>query len=185
MAVRVLDANGSGSTEQVVAGIDWVTKNHKGPSVANMSLGGGADEALDAAVKKAIASGVTFAVAAGNESTDAGNGSPARVKEAITVASTTKDDQQSDFSNYGSVVDLYAPGSDITSAWNDSDSGTKTISGTSMATPHVTGAAAVYLGAHQGAKPEEVEAALVKGATPDKVSNPGAGTPNKLLKVVE
>ncbi|KJY43169.1 serine protease [Streptomyces sp. NRRL B-1568] len=185
VAVRVLDANGSGSTEQVVAGIDWVTKNHKGPSVANMSLGGGADEALDAAVKKAIASGVTFAVAAGNESTDAGNGSPARVKEAITVASTTKDDQQSDFSNFGSVVDLYAPGSDITSAWNDSDSGTKTISGTSMATPHVTGAAAVYLGAHQGAKPEEVEAALVKGATPDKVSNPGAGTPNKLLKVVE
>ncbi|MEH6376536.1 S8 family peptidase [Streptomyces sp. KLMMK] len=185
VAVKVLDGQGSGSTEQVVAGIDWVTKNHKGPSVANMSLGGGADEALDAAVQKAIASGVTFAIAAGNESSDAGNSSPARVKEAITVASTTKDDQQSDFSNFGSVVDLYAPGSDITSDWNDSDSGTKTISGTSMATPHVAGAAAVYLGAHKDATPEQVAGALVKGATPDKVSNPSAGTPNKLLKVTE
>ncbi|MFI9202215.1 S8 family peptidase [Streptomyces sp. NPDC053048] len=184
VAVRVLDAQGSGTTEQVVAGIDWVTKNHKGPSVANMSLGGTADEALDAAVRKAIASGVTFAVAAGNESTDAGKGSPARVKEAITVASTTKDDQQSDFSNYGDVVDLYAPGSDITSDWNDSDSGTKTISGTSMATPHVAGAVALYLGGHKDATPDQVAGALTQGATDGKVTNPGAGTPNKLLKVV-
>ncbi|MBT2382355.1 S8 family peptidase [Streptomyces sp. ISL-11] len=185
VAVRVLNAEGSGTTEQVVAGIDWVTKNHKGPSVANMSLGGGADEALDAAVQKAIASGVTFAVAAGNESTDAGKGSPARVKEAITVASSTKDDQQSDFSNFGSVVDLYAPGSDITSDWNDSDSGTKTISGTSMATPHVVGAAAVYLSGHKDATPAQVSDALVKGATADKISNPSEGTANKLLKVVQ
>ncbi|MFH8344111.1 S8 family serine peptidase [Streptomyces sp. NPDC018045] len=185
VAVRVLDDQGSGSTEQVVAGIDWVTKNHKGPSVANLSLGGGADEALDAAVQKAVASGVTFAVAAGNESTDAGQGSPARVKEAITVASSTKTDEQSDFSNFGSAVDLYAPGSDITSAWNDSDQGTKTISGTSMATPHVAGAAAVYLSAHQDAKPDAVAKALTDGATPDKIKNPSEGTPNKLLKVGE
>ncbi|MGI5480052.1 S8 family serine peptidase [Streptomyces lavendofoliae] len=185
VAVRVLDDNGSGTTEQVVAGIDWVTKNHRGPSVANMSLGGGVDPALDAAVSKAIASGVTFAVAAGNESSDAGQSSPARVPEALTVASSTKDDQQSGFSNHGSVVDLYAPGSDITSAWNDSDEGTKTISGTSMATPHVAGAAAVYLAGHQDATPEQVARALTDGATADRISNPTQGTANKLLKIVE
>jgi len=185
VGVKVLDGEGSGTTEQVVAGIDWVTKNHKGPSVANMSLGGGVDEALDAAVKKAIDAGVTFAVAAGNESSDAGQGSPSRVKEAITVASSTKDDEQSDFSNFGKVVDLYAPGSDITSDWNTGDDATKTISGTSMATPHVVGAAAVYLAGHKDAKPADVEKALTDGATPDKITNPSEGTPNKLLKVVK
>ncbi|MEV7568879.1 S8 family peptidase [Streptomyces tanashiensis] len=183
VAVRVLDDNGSGTTEQVVAGIDWVTKNHSGPSVANMSLGGGADEALDAAVQRAIASGVTFAVAAGNESSDAGQGSPSRVPEALTVASSTKDDEQSDFSNFGAVVDLYAPGSEITSAWNDSDTGVKTISGTSMATPHVTGAAALYLAAHPSATPADTAAALTGAATPDAIKNPSSGTANKLLKV--
>ncbi|MEU2678439.1 S8 family peptidase [Streptomyces sp. NPDC007107] len=185
VAVRVLDDAGSGTTEQVVAGIDWVTENHQGPSVANMSLGGSADPALDAAVQKAIASGVTFAVAAGNESSDAGEGSPSRVPEAITVASSTVDDEQSSFSNFGSVVDIYAPGSDITSAWNDSDDATNTISGTSMATPHVVGAAAVYLGGHPDATPEEVATALTDGATPDAISNATEGTANKLLKVVE
>ncbi|MFI5806433.1 S8 family peptidase [Streptomyces sp. NPDC051561] len=185
VAVRVLDDNGSGTTEQVVAGIDWVTANHKGPSVANMSLGGGADPALDAAVQKAIASGVTFAVAAGNDASDAKDYSPARVPEAITVASSTNEDAQSDFSNFGSIVDIYAPGSDITSSWNDSDDGTKTISGTSMATPHVVGAAAVYLAGHQDATPAQVAEALTGGATPDKITNPSAGTANKLLKVVE
>ncbi|MEU6658382.1 S8 family serine peptidase [Streptomyces sp. NPDC046821] len=185
VAVRVLNNQGSGTTEQVVAGIDWVTKNHQGPSVANMSLGGGADEALDAAVRKAIASGVTFAVAAGNESTDASKGSPARVKEAITVASSTKDDQQSSFSNYGPVVDIYAPGSAITSDWNTNDDATNTISGTSMATPHVVGAAAVYLSGHPDATPAEVAKALTDGATPDKISNATQGTPDKLLKIVE
>ncbi|MFB7026439.1 MULTISPECIES: S8 family serine peptidase [unclassified Streptomyces] len=185
VAVRVLDDNGSGTTEQVIAGIDWVTENHQGPSVANMSLGGSADPALDEAVKKAIASGVTFGVAAGNESSDAGQGSPSRVPEAITVASSTKDDQQSSFSNFGAVVDIYAPGSDITSAWNDSDTGTKTISGTSMATPHVVGAAAVYLGGHPDATPAQVAEALVGGATADKIGNASPGTANKLLKIVE
>ncbi|WP_426362181.1 S8 family serine peptidase [Streptomyces sp. E-08] len=185
VAVRVLDDNGSGTTEQVVAGIDWVTKNHSGPSVANMSLGGGADEALDAAVQRAIASGVTFAVAAGNESSDAGQGSPSRVPEALTVASSTKDDEQSDFSNFGAVVDLYAPGSEITSDWNDSDTGVKTISGTSMATPHVTGAAALYLAAHPSATPAETAAALTGTATPDAIKNATSGTANKLLKVTQ
>jgi subtilisin family serine protease len=185
VAVRVLDDSGSGTTEQVVAGIDWVTEHHEGPSVANMSLGGGADEALDAAVQKAIASGVTFAVAAGNDSADASDSSPARVPEAITVASSTVDDEQSSFSNYGSIVDIYAPGSDITSSWNDSDDGSNTISGTSMATPHVVGAAAVYLSGHPGATPEEVATALTDGATPDAISDATEGTPNKLLKVVE
>ncbi|MBX9427274.1 MULTISPECIES: S8 family peptidase [Streptomyces] len=183
VAVRVLDDNGSGTTEQVVAGIDWVTQNHSGPSVANMSLGGGADEALDAAVKRAIASGVTFAVAAGNESSDAGQGSPSRVTEALTVASSTKDDQQSDFSNFGAVVDLYAPGSEITSAWNDSDTGTKTISGTSMAAPHVAGAAVLYLAANPSATPADTAAALTGAATADAIKNPSSGTANKLLKV--
>ncbi|MGP3940547.1 MULTISPECIES: S8 family peptidase [Streptomyces] len=185
VAVRVLDDQGSGTTEQVVAGIDWVTENHEGPSVANMSLGGTPDEALDAAVQKAIDSGVTFAVAAGNESSDASQSSPARVKDAITVASSTDQDEQSDFSNYGSVVDIFAPGSDITSDWNTDDDATNTISGTSMATPHVVGAAAVYLSGHQDAKPADVAKALTDGATADKISNPGDGTPNKLLKVVE
>lgn len=185
VAVRVLDDQGSGTTEQVVSGIDWVTKNHKGPSVANMSLGGTPDEALDAAVQKAIDAGVTFGVAAGNESADASGSSPARVKDAITVASSTDADEQSDFSNFGKGVDLYAPGSDITSDWNTGDDATNTISGTSMATPHVVGAAAVYLSGHQDAKPADVAKALTDGATADKISNPSEGTPNKLLKIVK
>ncbi|MFI5754856.1 S8 family serine peptidase [Streptomyces sp. NPDC051569] len=185
VSVRVLDDTGYGTTEQVVAGIDWVTANHQGPSVANMSLGGGADEALDAAVRNAIASGVTFAVAAGNETSDARLSSPARVEEALTVASSTVDDQQSYFSNYGSLVDLYAPGSNITSDWNDSDTATNTISGTSMATPHVVGAAALYLAAHPDATPAEVATALTGGATPDVITNATAGTANRLLKIVE
>ncbi|MCB5164440.1 S8 family peptidase [Streptomyces bambusae] len=183
VAIRVLDDNGSGTTEQVVAGIDWVTQNHSGPSVANMSLGGGADEALDAAVQRAIASGVSFTVAAGNDSADAGQGSPSRVPEAITVASSTGGDEQSEFSNFGPVIDLYAPGSDITSTWNDSDTGVKTISGTSMAAPHVAGAAALYLAANPTATPADTAAALTGAATAGAIKNPASGTANKLLNV--
>lgn len=177
--VRVLDANGSGTTAQVVAGIDWVAATASGPSVANMSLGGGPDAALDAAVSGAIEKGVTFGVAAGNSSDDASDYSPARVPEAITVAASDKQDAQADFSNHGSVVDLYAPGSDITSAWNDG--GENTISGTSMATPHVVGAAALYLADHPDATPAQVAEALTGAATPDQITNPTGDTPNKLL----
>jgi subtilisin family serine protease len=179
--VRVLDNSGSGTTEQVVAGIDWVSQNHSGPSVANMSLGGGADDALDTAVRNSVASGVTYAIAAGNSSADASGFSPARVQEAITVAASDINDAQADFSNFGSLVDLYAPGVDITSSWNDSDTGTNTISGTSMATPHVCGAAALFLAANPTATPDQVAAGLTGAATPDKITNASPGTPNKLL----
>ncbi|MEW2218691.1 S8 family peptidase [Streptomyces sp. NPDC006990] len=185
VAVRVLDDQGSGTTEQVVAGIDWVTKNAESPSVANMSLGGGADEALDTAVRNSIKAGVTFAVAAGNESSDAGNSSPARVEEALTVGATDDKDAQASFSNYGDALDLYAPGVDITGAWNTGDDATDTISGTSMASPHVAGAAAVYLSGHKDATPDAVSKALTDGASADVVGNPGQGSPDLLLNIVE
>ncbi|MBB5939685.1 S8 family peptidase [Streptomyces zagrosensis] len=184
VAVRVLNNQGSGTNAQVVAGIDWVTKNHSGPSAANMSLGGGANTATDTAVRNSIRAGVTYAVAAGNDNRDARNTSPARVGEAITVGSTTRTDARSSFSNYGSVLDLFAPGSDITGAWRTSDTATNTISGTSMATPHVAGAATVYLAGHPDATPAQVAAALVNGATSGKVTGPGSGSPNKLLRIV-
>ncbi|OLR89514.1 S8 family peptidase [Actinokineospora bangkokensis] len=181
--VRVLDAGGSGTTEGVVAGIDWVTENHSGPSVANMSLGGGADEALDAAVEGAIDSGVVFAVAAGNDGANASGYSPARVGPAITVAASDDTDAQASFSNYGSIVDLYAPGVGITSSWIGGTTETNTISGTSMATPHVTGAAALYLAQNPGATPAEVASGLTGSASADKITNASSGTPNLLLRV--
>ncbi|MQA10146.1 MAG: S8 family serine peptidase [Pseudonocardiaceae bacterium] len=182
--VRVLDANGSGTTEQVVAGIDWVAQNAQGPSVANMSLGGPADEALDQAVSGAIESGVSFAVAAGNESSDAGGSSPARVPEAITVAASNDQDNQADFSNFGEVVDLYAPGEDIVSASNSSDDAKETLSGTSMAAPHVAGGAALFLANNPDATPQQVSEGLTSSAAQDKIQNPSEGTPNRLLNTV-
>ncbi|GAA2498486.1 hypothetical protein GCM10010406_38770 [Streptomyces thermolineatus] len=184
VGVRVLDNNGSGTTAGVIAGIDWVTANAQKPAVANMSLGGGVSTALDNAVKKSISAGITYAVAAGNSNTNASTSSPARVAEAITVGSTTSSDARSSFSNYGSVLDIFAPGSSITSTWNTSDTATNTISGTSMATPHVAGAAAVYLAGHTSATPTQVRNALVNGATSNVVTSPGTGSPNKLLKLV-
>ncbi|MFD3726393.1 S8 family serine peptidase [Streptomyces sp. NPDC058671] len=183
VGVRVLDNNGSGTTAGVVAGIDWVTRNAVKPAVANMSLGGGVDSTLDTAVRNSIASGVTYAVAAGNSNANASNYSPARVTEAITVGSTTNTDARSSFSNYGTVLDIFAPGSSITSAWNTGDSATNTISGTSMAAPHVAGAAALYLGNNPAATPAQVGTALVNAATPNVVTNPGTGSPNRLLYV--
>ncbi|MBM7170825.1 S8 family peptidase [Streptomyces sp. G44] len=186
VAVRVLDNNGSGTTAGVVAGIDWVTRHHTAgaPAVANMSLGGGASTALDNAVKNSIADGVTYAVAAGNEGVNAANSSPARVPAAITVGATGSNDAKASWSNYGSVLDIFAPGVSIKAGWHTGDTATNTISGTSMATPHVAGAAAVYLAGHASATPAQVASALVNGATSGVVTSPGSGSPNRLLKIV-
>lgn len=185
VAVRVLNNAGSGTTAGVVAGIDWVTANHSGPSVANMSLGGGASTALDTAVANSIASGVTYAVAAGNSSANASSYSPARVASAITVGATTNTDAKASYSNFGATLDIFAPGSSITAGWYTSDTATNTISGTSMATPHVAGAAAVYLAGHTSATPAQVASALTAGAVTGKVTSAGTGSPNRLLQIVQ
>jgi subtilisin family serine protease len=180
-AVRVLDCGGSGTFSGVIAGVDWVTNNHISPAVANMSLGGGAYDPLDAAVRNSIASGVTYSIAAGNSNSDASNFSPARVAEALTVGATDISDNRASFSNYGAVLDLFAPGVNITSAWIGSDTATNTISGTSMAAPHVAGVAALYLQSNPGASPGQVGDAIRNNATPGRVVNPGPGSPNLLL----
>ena len=182
-AVRVLNCSGSGTTSGVIAGVDWVRNNAIKPAVANMSLGGGASTSLDNAVSNAIASGVTFAVAAGNSSANACNYSPARVASALTVGSTTSSDSRSSFSNFGSCVDLFAPGSGITSAWRTSNTATNTISGTSMASPHVAGVAALYLSisGNGGASPSTVASAIISNATTGVVGNAGSGSPNRLV----
>jgi subtilisin family serine protease len=180
-AVRVLNCSGSGTTSGVIAGVDWVTSHHVSPAVANMSLGGGISSALDSAVSNSIASGVTYAIAAGNSNTNASNSSPARVGAAITVGSSTINDARSSFSNFGSVVDIFAPGSSITSAWSTSDTATNTISGTSMATPHVAGVAARYLQSNRTASPATVRNAIVSAASLNKLSGIPTGTANRLL----
>ncbi|MEU5694318.1 S8 family serine peptidase [Actinosynnema sp. NPDC020468] len=185
VGVRVLNCAGSGSYAGVIAGIDWVTANAVKPAVANMSLGGAANDPVDTAVRNSIASGITYGLAAGNDyGANACNSSPGRTAEAITVGSTTDTDLRSDFSNIGPCLDIFAPGSLIKSSWYTDDSATNTISGTSMATPHVVGAAAVYLGANPTARPQQVRDALVDGASNGVVTDPGTGSPNKLLKVV-
>jgi subtilisin family serine protease len=181
--VRVLDCGGSGTNAGVIAGVNWVAANHVKPAVANMSLGGGASSALDSAVSNSIAAGVTYAVAAGNENQNACNVSPARTAAALTVGSTTSTDARSSFSNFGACVDIFAPGSSIASAWYTSDTATNTISGTSMASPHMAGAAALYLAANPSASPSQVAQALTGNATTNKVTNPGTGSPNRLLFV--
>lgn len=183
VAVRVLDNNGAGTTAQVIAGIDWVTKHARKPAVANISLGGYANAQLDAAVRNSIASGVTYAVAAGNDGLPAGLYSPARVKQALTVGASDRTDARASFSNTGAVLDLFAPGVAITSASYASDTGKATYSGTSMASPHVAGAAALYLADHTRATPAQVGKALVKQAVPGKISGAGLGSPNRLLQV--
>lgn len=183
VAVRVLDCNGSGTYSGVIAGIDWVTNNHApgAPAVANMSLGGGGGTALDTAVRNSIADGVSYAVASGNSSQDACRFSPARVPDAMTVSATDSVDRRPKWANYGRCVDLFAPGVSITSAWNTSDSDINTISGTSMATPHVAGVAALYLQGNPLATPATVSGALSAAATPDVVLSAGKRSPNLLL----
>jgi subtilisin family serine protease len=181
-AVRVLDCSGNGTDATVIAGVDWVTANRVLPAVANMSLGGGASSALDTSVQNSINAGVTYAVAAGNDyGANACNSSPSRVAAAITVGSTTSTDAKSDFSNIGTCLDLFAPGSLILSSWNTSDTATNTISGTSMATPHVTGVAALYLQNNTNASPATVASAIISTSTTNHLTGIGTGSPNRLL----
>ncbi len=179
--VRVLDCAGSGSNSGVIAGIDWVRYNHVKPAVANMSLGGGASSAVDTAVNNLNAAGVTVVVAAGNDNSNACNYSPARASGAYTVGSTSSNDYRSSFSNYGSCLDIFAPGSSIRSAWHTSTTATNTISGTSMASPHVAGAAALYLQRYPSSSPSTVKSWLTNNATTGRVYSIGTGSPNRLL----
>jgi serine protease len=181
VGVRVLNCSGSGSNSGVIAGINWVKNNASGPSVANMSLGGGASQATDDAVNAAVAAGISFVVAAGNDNSNACNYSPARAANAVTVGSTTSSDSRSSFSNYGTCLDIYAPGSSITSAWYTSNSATNTISGTSMAAPHVAGVAAVYLNQTPTMTPAQVTSLLTTRGSGGKVSDAKTGSPNTLL----
>lgn len=178
--VRVLDCAGSGTNSGVIAGVDWVTANHVKPAVANMSLGGGVSSALDTAVNNSINAGVTYAVASGNDNADACNSSPSRVANALTAASSTSTDARSSFSNWGSCIDLFAPGSSITSTWNTSSTATNTISGTSMASPHIAGVAALYLAVNPTATASQVNSAVLSAASTNKISDV-KGSPNLLL----
>jgi subtilisin family serine protease len=179
--VRVL-VGGSGTDSQVIAGVDFVSRHAREngwPAVANMSLGGSASPALDRAVCNSIQAGVSYAVAAGNESQDACNSSPARVAEALTAGASNRSDVRASFSNTGACVDVFAPGQDITSARNGG--GSITFSGTSMASPHVTGVAALCLERMPGATPPQVAQCVLDRATRDKLTSIGEGSPNRLL----
>ncbi|MFI1188793.1 S8 family peptidase [Streptomyces californicus] len=186
VGVRVMNCTGAGAYGDVIAGVDWVTADHAAgaPAVANVSLGGPFSQALNDAITGAINDGVVFSVAAVNDRSDACAYSPASTPDAITVGATTRTDARAAYSNYGPCVDVFAPGSDITSPWIGSNTATNTISGTSMATPHVTGAAALVLVANPGFTPRQVRDKLaVNSAVYNKVTDPGAGSPNRLLNV--
>jgi serine protease len=181
-SVRVLACNGSGTTSGVIAGVNWVTQYHIKPAVANMSLGGGASTALDDAVRASINAGVTYVVAAGNENVDACTRSPARVNTAITVANSTIDDIRASSSNWGSCVNLFAPGTSITAAYHTSNTAIATLSGTSMAAPHVAGAAALRLQVVPWSTPSSVSSYMAGNASPGRISD-RKGSPDRLLFV--
>jgi subtilisin family serine protease len=181
VSVRVLNCAGSASHSQIIAGVNWVTRNAVKPALVNMSLGGTASSALDTAVRNSIASGVSYVVAAGNNKVDACSTSPARVGAAVTVGATRSDDARASFSNHGSCLDLFAPGVEILSAYRTSDRAAAWMSGTSMAAPHVAGAAALYLARRPDATPAQVRDALVTAATRNVVTDARRGSPNALL----
>lgn len=180
--VRVLDCAGSGSVSGVIAGIDWAINHHTtAPAVMNLSLGTSKSDSLNAAIDRAAADGITVVVAAGNSNVDACTTSPASNKvSALTVGATTNTDARASYSNFGSCLDLFAPGSGITSAWYTSNTATNTISGTSMASPHVAGLAARYLSAVPAASPSSVMSAIVSAATSNVVTSAGTLSPNRL-----
>jgi hypothetical protein len=180
-AVRVFGCTGNTPDSIIIAGVDWVTGHRILPAVANMSLGGVPNTSLDTAVQNSIASGVTYVISAGNDNVDASNTSPAHVAAALTVGASDASDNRSSFSNYGSVLDLFAPGSGITSDWIGSTTATATLDGTSMAAPHVTGVAALYLQTSTSASPATVANAITSHATTNVIVNPGPGSPNRLL----
>ncbi len=183
VGVRVLDCKGSGSYSTIIKGVDWVTRHAARPAVANMSLGGTTSRTLDAAVKRSIASGITYTVAAGNDDADACRQSPARQPDAITVAATDSSDTRASFSNHGACVDIFAPGVRIVSASARSDTGTTIMSGTSMASPHVAGVAALVLAAHPAWTPRQVRDEMVARAGTGMVAG-RKGSPDRLLSTV-
>jgi serine protease len=182
-SVRVLDCTGNGTASGIIAGIDWVTANHRSPAVANMSISGGYLESMNIAVQNSINSGVTYVVAAGNSAVDACGYSPASVGSALTVGATTNLDAAAGFSNYGGCVDLWAPGNAIYSAWNTDDNSMGTASGTSMASPHVAGAVALYLQSNPGATPADVAQAIVSNTTSGALSGLLGSSVNRMLRV--
>ncbi|MDP2263048.1 MAG: S8 family peptidase [Hydrogenophaga sp.] len=179
--VRVLDCTGAGSYSGVIAGIDWVAAQTHRPAVANLSLGGPASATLDAAVAGAIGKGISMVVAAGNDNANACNYSPARAPDAITVGATTSSDARASYSNFGTCLDLFAPGSSVKSAWSTGDTATNTLNGTSMAAPHAAGVVALMLEAKPDASPLAIAEHLKTTASVNKLSSTGAGSPNRLL----
>jgi subtilisin family serine protease len=178
--IRILGCDGSGASSNVIAGLDWILKNGKKPAVVNMSLGGDASTSLDSAVENLFDNGYVMVVAAGNSNTDACSASPARVSKALTVAATDSTDTRASYSNYGSCVDIFAPGSQINSSWIGSNTATKVLNGTSMATPHVAGVVAEMLQSTPTATPQTISTNLLNQASSNVVKNP-SGSPNRLL----